>query len=228
MDKLRILVADDDLSISKFVSASLKSKNYDVISANNGKSALAAAEEHPVDLIILDIGMPEMDGIEVCRRIREWSQVPIIMLSARAGEKDKVECFDGGADDYLTKPFSVNELLARIQVVLRHHGNLKADSRQASFTLGEVEVNLAKRVLTHSGTPVPVTPTEFSLLQCLLTNRGKVLTYKMILSQVWGGDYDSEKQYVTVFIGRLRKKLEPNPEKPSYILTVPGVGYYIN
>ncbi len=228
MDKLRILVADDDLSIIKFVSASIKAGGYEVLTASDGKTALETVEANPLALVLLDIGMPGMDGIEVCRRIRQWSQVPVIMLSARSSEKDKLESFDIGADDYMTKPFAVNELLARIQVVLRHHRDLKGEPVQMASTIGDIEVNFARRTVTLSGSPVRLTPTEYSLLHCLLTHRGKVLTHGMILHQVWGEDFASEKQYVTVFVGRLRKKLEKDPENPRCILTQPGVGYYIN
>jgi len=227
MKKLQILVADDDTAISKFIQVNLKARGYDVIAVGDGKSALEAIESNEIDLIILDIMMPGMNGMEVCRTIREWSQVPIIMLSARGEESDKVRCLEIGADDYLTKPFNLAELLARIQTALRHHDVLKTPS-VTSARLGDIEIDFAKRSVARHGQRVDLTPTEYSLLQQLVLNKDKVLTHSMLLQKIWGSDYYSEKEYIRVFIGRLRKKIESDPDRPGCIITVPGVGYYIS
>ena len=172
--------------------------------------------------------MPKLDGVEVCRRIREWSNIPIIILSARGDEKDKVKCLDLGADDYLTKPFGIAELMARIKTALRHSdASRAAPAHPSTFTCGDLEINFAMRRVTVGGTEVALTPTEYSVLQHLAVNVDKVLTHNMLLQRVWGNEYSSEKEYLRVFIGRLRKKLEPNPKNPKYIQTVPGVGYHL-
>ena len=228
MKKLRILVADDDIAIAKFIQVNLKVRGYEVIAAGDGKNAIEAMESNQVDLMILDIMMPGMDGIEVCRRIREWSQVPIIMLSASGEENNKVRCLEMGADDYLTKPFNLAELLARIQTAFRHHDAAKAAPAAASARLGKMEIDFARHSVALNGHRLELTPTEYSLLQQLVLNKDKVLTHSMLLQKVWGDDYYSEKEYIRVFIRRLRKKIESDPENPRLIITVPGVGYYIN
>ena len=228
MNKPRVLVVDDDQAILRLLCANLKARGYEVTTAVNGEEALAELEMNLADLIILDIMMPKVDGVEVCRRIREWSQVPIIMLSARGDEKDKVKCLELGADDYLTKPFGVAELIARVKTALRHSGSSGAVPTQSTFSCGDIEVNFVKRRVTVRGTEVRLTPTEYSLLQQLVGNADKVLTHAMLLKRVWGEQYYSEKEYLRVFIGRLRKKLEPDPENPKYIITIPGVGYHFS
>ena len=225
MDKTHILVVDDDLAISRLLYTNLKTRGYEVTTAIDGEEALGTVESEFVDLIILDIMMPKLDGVEVCRRVREWSKVPIIILSARGDEKDKVKCLELGADDYLTKPFGIAELLARVKTALRHSDAAKAAPVLPTFTCGEMEINFAMRRVTVDGTEVRLTPTEYSLLQQLATNIDKVLTHRMLLQRVWGEEYCAEKEYLRVFIGRLRKKLETEPENPRYIITVPGVGY---
>ena len=177
-------------------------------------------------LVILDIMMPKVDGVEVCRRIREWSRVPIIMLSAMGDEKGKVNCLELGADDYLTKPFGMAELIARLKTALRHADTSKLAPMPSTFSCGDLEINFAGRRVTVNGTEVKLTPTEYSLLQHMVANVDRVLTHSMLLQKVWGEEYYSEKEYLRVFIGRLRKKIEANPEKPKYIVTVPGVGYH--
>ena len=226
MKKTHILVVDDDPAILRLVCTNLKARGYTVSTAMDGEEALKAVESDFVDLIVLDIMMPRLDGVEVCRRVREWSDMPIIVLSARGDEKDKVKCLELGADDYLTKPFGIAELMARVKTALRHSNGSKAASTQSNFTSGDLEINFAMRRVTVDGEEVILTPTEYSLLQHLAVNADKVLTHNMILQSVWGNEYSSEKEYLRVFIGRLRKKLEPNPEKPKYIQTVPGVGYH--
>jgi len=226
MGKTRILVVDDDLAISRLLCANLKARGYEVITAVDGEEALEMMDREIVDLIILDIMMPQVDGVEVCRRIREWSRVPIIMLSARGEETGKVNCLELGADDYLTKPFGVAELIARVKTSLRHSDATQAAPLQSTFTSGNIEINFPARRVTVGGTEVKLTPTEYSLLQQLVVNTDKVLTHSMLLQRVWGEEYYSEKEYLRVFIGRLRKKVETDPENPKHIITVPGVGYH--
>ncbi len=229
MDKTHILVVDDDPAILRLLCTNLKARGYEVSTAVDGEESLTAMEKDFVDLIILDIMMPKLDGVEVCRRLREWSSVPIIVLSARGDEKDKVRCLELGADDYLTKPFGIAELMARIKTALRHHDAVNAAPTQAStFTYNGLEINFALRRVTVSGSEIRLTPTEFSVLQQLAVNANKVLTHTMLLQNVWGNNYQSEKEYLRVFVGRLRKKLEPDPQHPKYIMTIPGVGYHLN
>ena len=227
MNKTHILVVDDDPAILRLLCTNLKARDYNVSMAIDGEEALEAVDGDFVDLIILDIMMPKIDGVEVCRRIREWSNVPIIVLSARGDEKNKVKCLELGADDYLTKPFCIAELMARIKTALRHSDTSKAAPGQLNFTFEDLEINFAMRRVTVSGREVKLTPTEYAVLQHLAVNANKVLTHGMLLQNVWGSEYSSEKEYLRVFIGRLRKKLEPDPQKPRYILTIPGVGYHL-
>ncbi len=225
MNKTRILVVDDELSIIKFLRANLVDKRYEVLVAMNGVEALETFEKELPDLMILDIMMPKMNGFEVCRRLREWSQVPIIMLSARGDESDKVKCLDLGADDYITKPFGASELIARVKAVMRRTETAATIPTQPSFTSGDLQINFVKRQVTIAGKEVKLTPTEYSLLQELALNAGKVLTHIHLLNKVWGPEYREEREYLHVFIRRLRAKIEPAPTNPRYIVTVPGVGY---
>jgi len=228
MDKTHILVVDDDPAILRLLSTNLRARDYKVTTAMDGEEALEAVERDFVDLIVLDIMMPKLDGVEVCRRLREWSNVPVIVLSANGGEKDKVKCLELGADDYLTKPFGIAELMARIKTALRHGDSAKTTpAHPATFTCGDLEINFPLRRVTVAGDEVELTPTEYSLLQHLAVNADKVLTHSMLLQSVWGNEYSSEKEYLRVFIGRIRKKLEANPQNPQYIQTVPGVGYHL-
>jgi len=225
MVKTRVLVVDDELSIVKFLRANLEASGYEVLAAMDGAEALKVFETELPDLIILDIMMPKMDGFEVCRRLREWSQIPIIMLSARCDEKDKVKCFDLGADDYMTKPFGAGELIARVRAVLRRTEAASTIAAQPFFTSGDLKIHFAPRKVTVADKEVKLTPTEYSLLQEFVLNAGKVLTYTYLLNKVWGLVYREEREYLHVFVRRLRAKIEPNPAKPRYIMTVPGVGY---
>ena len=225
MRRLRILVVDDELAIIKFLRANLEANGFEVIAAMDGAEALESIERELPDLVILDIIMPKLDGFEVCRRIREWSQIPIIMLSAKDVEEDKVKCLDLGADDYITKPFGINELMARVKSVFRRTDSAVATPTQPSFTSGDLQINFVERRVFVAGNEVRLTPTEYSLLQELVLNAGKVLTHSDLLKKVWGPEYGQESEYLRVFIGRLRAKLEPAPTKPRYINTVPGVGY---
>ncbi len=225
MKKERILIVDDELSIVKFLRAALKDKDYEVLTAMDGSEALRVFELETPDLVILDIMMPEIDGFEVCRQIREWSQVPIIMLSARGDENDKVKCLNLGADDYITKPFGKNELIARIQAVMRRTGSYTDSPSEPSFNCDDLSINFARRQITLAGKIVALTPTEYNLLKELVMNAGKVLTHLHLLNSVWGPEYREEREYLHVFIRRLRIKLEKDSSEPRYILTVPGVGY---
>ena len=223
--KKRILIVDDEVSILKFLRSNLEDRGYTAISATNGEEALHIIERELPDLIILDVMMPKMDGFEVCRQLREWSQIPIIMLSARGDEKDKVKCLDLGADDYIVKPFGANELMARVSAVLRRTRTAGISTTKPSITNGDLVINFAKRQVTRAGTEVKLTPTEYSLLQELAVNSGKVLTHTHLLKRVWGSEYQDEREYLHVFVRRLRSKLESDPNNPKYILTVSGVGY---
>ena len=227
MDKKRILVVDADTAILRLLSTNLKARGYDVLTATDGEEALEAVQKDYIDLIILDIMMPKVDGVQVCRHIREWSDIPIIILSARGDENDKVKCLELGADDYLTKPFGIAELMARINTAFRHRGDASVAPAQSSFTCDGLEINFAKRRVTVKGKEITLTPTEYSLLQQLAVNSDKVLTHSMLLHSVWGTEYSSEKEYLRVFVGRLRRKLEPDPKNPRYIHTIPGVGYHL-
>jgi two-component system KDP operon response regulator KdpE len=223
--KKRILIVDDEVSILKFLRSNLEDKSYAVISASNGEEALNTIERELPDLIVLDVMMPKMDGFEVCRRLREWSQIPIIMLSARGDEKDKVKCLDLGADDYIVKPFGASELMARVSAVLRRTKTADISPVRSSIASGDLAINFAKRQITRADAEVKLTPTEYALLQELAVNSGKVLTHTHLLNKVWGPEYRDEREYLHVFVRRLRSKLEPDPDNPTYILTISGVGY---
>ena len=225
MVKIRILVVDDELSVIKFLRANLEARDYEVLVAMDGAEALQTIEMELPDLVILDIMMPKLDGFEVCRRLREWSQIPVIMLSARGDESDKVKCLDLGADDYITKPFGASELIARVKAVLRRTEAATTIPTQPSFTCGDFEINFAQRRVTVAGKEIRLTPTEYTLLQEFALNPGKVLTHTYLLNKVWGSEYREEREYLHVFVRRLRTKLEPVLTNPEYIVTVPGVGY---
>jgi two-component system KDP operon response regulator KdpE len=223
--KTRILIVDDEFSIIKFLRAILEANGYEVLAAIDGTDALGIFEMELPDLVVLDRMMPKMDGFEVCRRIREWSQIPIIMLSARGDEDDKVKCLDLGADDYITKPFDKSELMARIRAVLRRISTALTVPTQTSFTSGDLKVSFAQRRVTVSGKEVKLTPTEYTLLQEFVLNAGKVLSHTHLLNKVWGTEYREEREYLHVFVRRLRVNLEPDPINPRYIITIRGVGY---
>ncbi|HTX90476.1 MAG TPA: response regulator transcription factor [Anaerolineales bacterium] len=218
---LRVLVVDDERSIRRFLKASLGSQ-FIVLEATNGEEALAAvASEHP-DVVILDLGLPDIDGVEVTRRLREWSQIPIIIVSVREQEKDKIAALDAGADDYLTKPFGVGELMARLRVAVRRSAQT---DNEPVFTTGGLVVDMNQREVRVNGQEVALTPTEYDLLRTLIKHSGKVLTHDQLLRAVWGTAYESETHMLQVNISNLRRKIEPDPARPSYIVTEPGVGY---
>ncbi|MDY6907185.1 MAG: response regulator transcription factor [Chloroflexota bacterium] len=225
MEGERILVVDDDPGVLKFVGANLRARDYEVLEARDGREALQAMEEAMPHLIILDIMLPLIDGYEVCRRIRAWSQVPIIMLSAKGDERDKVLCLELGADDYVTKPFAVEELLARVRSVLRRSRATPTPPTIPQYVCCGLEVNFIERRVTVDGHEVRLTPIEYSLMQELALNAGKVLTHVHLLSRLWGPEYVDEREYLRVYISRLRHKIEADPENPQVILTEPGVGY---
>ena len=218
-----ILVIDDEPQILRALRTILVEKGYQVSTASRGEEGLALAAANPPDVVILDLGLPDMDGLEVCERLREWLGVPIIVLSVREGERDKVAALDHGADDYLTKPFGIEELLARIRVALRHLSQTQGEGETA-VTAGEVTVDLMRHVVTRAGEEVKLTATEYRLLAYLAANAGRVLTHGAILSHVWGLDSDNV-EYLRVYMLQLRKKLETDPRHPEFLLTEPGVGY---
>jgi two-component system KDP operon response regulator KdpE len=225
MHRPRILIVDDELAIIKFLRANLEADGFETLAAIDGAEALETVERELPDLLVLDIMMPKMDGFEVCRHLREWSQMPIIMLSARGDEEDKVKCLNLGADDYISKPFGVSELTARVKAVLRRTNALDTIPTQPFFTGGILSFDFVKRRVTVAGNEVRLTPTEYTLLKELVLNAGKVLTYTQLLNRVWGPEYGEEREYLHVFIGRLRYKLAPDTTNRNCIITVPGVGY---
>lgn len=219
----RILVVDDEPQIRRALRAGLHANGFDVEVAADGESALDMSALHPPDAVILDLGLPGIDGTEVIRRLREWSTVPIIVLSVRGSERDKVLALDAGADDYLTKPFGMEELLARIRVALRHATSRASVEPVLEF--GDLRVDLARRVVTRAGLEIHLTPTEYDLLRELALNAGRVLTHHMLLSRIWGPASSDEVGYLRVYVNQLRRKIEPDPARPRYIITEPGVGY---
>lgn len=225
MHRPRILVVDDDPAIIKFVRANLKADDYDTLAALDGAEAIEVVEREMPDLVILDIMLPRMDGFDVLRRLREWTQIPIIVLSARGDAADKVKCLDLGADDYLSKPFSLEELLARVRAVFRRTEAAGKPATKPSLKFGILEINFAQRSATVAQKEAKLTPTEYALLKELVLNKDKVLTHLQLLSRVWGPEYRDEKDYLHTFVRRIRAKIEPDPATPRYIISVPGVGY---
>jgi two-component system, OmpR family, KDP operon response regulator KdpE len=219
---LRVLVVDDERSIRRFLRTSLTANAYLVFEASNGAEALEAVVQDRPDVMILDLGLPDMDGTQVTTRLREWSHIPIIILSVRDQEADKIAALDAGADDYLTKPFGVGELMARMRVVLRR---IAHPDTEPVFTSRELVVDLARRLVRVRGRDVQLTPTEYDLLRVLVTHAGKVLTHQQLLRQVWGLGYEGESHLLRVNISNLRQKIERNSARPEYIITEPGVGY---
>jgi two-component system KDP operon response regulator KdpE len=218
----RILVVDDEKAIQRFLKNALSTAEFSVHIAGNGKEALTAAVAIRPDLIILDLGLPDMDGVEVLRRLREWTKVPVIILSVRDREDDKITALDSGADDYVTKPFGIGELLARMRVALRKSIQ---ESPEPVYRMDGLEVDLEHRRVTAQGQEVQLTATEYDLLRLLVTHAGKVLTHNQILRQIWGPGYMEQPHLLRVNISNLRRKIEPEPARPRYILTELGVGY---
>lgn len=221
----RILVAEDEAPLRDFISRNLRARGYGVCEAANGLEALALWESESPHLLVLDVMMPRMDGLEVCRHIRERSTVPIIVLTALDAESDKVTALDMGADDYLTKPFGVEELLARVRAALRRTQWHSDSPGPGIRSFGQIQVDLEGHLVRREGNEVRLTPTEFSLLAELMNHAGKMLTHRQLLQRVWGDEYGGEAEYLRVYMQRLRRKLEPDPANPRYLLTEPGVGY---
>jgi two-component system KDP operon response regulator KdpE len=219
-----ILVIDDEPQILRALRTILSQKGYRISTAGGGEEGLALAVASVPDVVILDLGLPDMDGIEVCERLRDWTQVPIIVLSVRESEQDKVAALDAGADDYLTKPFGIEELLARIRVALRHLSKARG-SKEPVVRAGNVTINLASHIVTRDDEEVKLTPTEWALLAYLASNAGRVLTHRNLLEHVWGWAESDNVEYLRVYMLQLRKKLEADPRHPRFLLTEPGIGY---
>ncbi|MBO4208752.1 response regulator [Micromonospora echinofusca] len=221
----RILVVDDEPQILRALRINLRARRYDVDVADTGAAALRMAASHPPDLIVLDLGLPDLDGVEVIRGLRGWTGVPIIVLSGRAGSADKVTALDAGADDYVTKPFGIDELLARIRAVTRRLGT-PADAATATHRVGRHTVDLAARTVTRDdGTDVRLTPTQWGVLEKLLRHPGKLVSQRQLLHDVWGPEYQNETTYLRQYLAQLRRKLEDDPARPRHLVTEPGMGY---
>ncbi|HUR18630.1 MAG TPA: response regulator transcription factor [Acidimicrobiales bacterium] len=219
-----VLVVDDEPAITRALTAALRARGYRVLSAATGAEALARVASDGPAVVVLDLGLPDLDGIEVCRRIREWSDVPIVVLTAEGAENRKVAALDEGADDYVTKPFSMPELLARVRVALRHRRPVGSTFDDAVVVVGDVCIDVAQRIVSVGARVIELTPKEFGLLVVLARHPGRVLTHRMILEEVWGPEYGTETQYLRVYASQLRKKLDDDPRSPR-LITEPGVGY---
>jgi len=220
---IRVLIVDDEPQIRRFLRTSLSAHSYQVIEASCGKEALVSIANERLDAVLLDLGLPDMEGLDIIRRVREWSKVPIIVISVRGRERDKIDALDSGADDYVTKPFGMGELLARIRAALRHR--LQAEVDPPVFRSGGLSMDLARRVLTVDGSEVKLTPKEYDLLRVLVVHAGKVVTHQHLLREVWGPQSAHETHYLRVYIALLRQKIEPDPAQPRYLVTEAGVGY---
>ena len=219
---LRVLVIDDEPQIRKLLKVSLGAHGYDVHESMSGMDSVVQAADIKPDLVILDLGLPDIDGKEVVRRLREWSDVPILILTARDQEKEKIDALDAGADDYITKPFSIGELLARMRVSVRRSAHVGEDP---VIQCGDLSIDLAQRRVMVDAQEIKLTPTEYDIIKILAQNAGKVLTHRQLLKAVWGDTYSDDTHYIRVYIGQLRRKIEPNPTQPRYIVTESGVGY---
>jgi two-component system KDP operon response regulator KdpE len=220
-----IVVIEDDPQICRFLRTSLSVQGFQVVEAATGERGVIEIGTRKPDLVILDLGLPGMDGITVIRKVREWSAVPIIVLSARSQENNKIDALDAGADDYLTKPFSIGELLARMRVSLRHAAQLAGDGIETLFRVGDLQVDLSRRNVHVGDREIHLTPIEYRLLTVLIRHAGKVLTHRQLLLDVWGPAYVEHAHYVRIYMGQLRRKLESDPNQPRYLLTEAGVGY---
>jgi len=224
MSRTRILVIDDEPQIGRMLRTQLAARGYDVDHVTTGQDGLVAVGEQPPDLVLLDLGLPDVEGIEVARRIREWSAVPIIFLTVRDEERTKVHALDAGGDDYVTKPFGIPELLARVRAVLRRKQE-QPSAVSPIFESGDLRVDFGARQVTVAGAEVRLTPTEYELLRLFVLHADKTLTHRQLLTQIWGPESTTETQYLHVFIRQLRRKLEPDPAKPRHFVTEPGIGY---
>jgi two-component system KDP operon response regulator KdpE len=221
----RILVVDDEAQLTRVLRTGLRARGYDVRTASDGQVALEIFKEWVPDLVITDLAMPGMDGLKLCRQLRAVSQVPIIVLSAKGEEKTKIEALDLGADDFVTKPFGIDELFARVRAALRRAPSAAIDNVDSVLEVGVFRADLESRHVTVGGREIHLTPKEFDLLIYFMKNAGKVLTHRTLLASIWGGNYVEQNEYLRVFVGQLRKKVEPESTKPRYILTEPWVGY---
>ena len=230
MNEYLVLVVEDDKPIRNLITTTLKMNDYRFITAVRGNEAIMLSASHKPDIIILDLGLPDIDGVEVIEHIRTWSDVPIIIVSARSEERDKITALDKGADDYLTKPFSINELMARVNSLIRRYTTLNpvAGNEAATMLLKDMVIDKVNRTVTVQNIPVELTGKEFDLLLVLASNKGRVFTKKQLYTQVWTEEYDFDDNNIMAFISKLRKKIEPNPEQPFYIQTIRGVGYRFN
>jgi two-component system, OmpR family, KDP operon response regulator KdpE len=220
-----VVLIEDEAQIRRFLRATLAGQGYRLFEATTGADGLVEVASRQPDVVIVDLGLPDMDGLEVIRRLREWTAVPVIVLSARGQERDKVGALDAGADDYVAKPFGAGELLARIRVALRHTAGASHEGSEATFTVGEVQVDLLRRHVLVRGTEVKLTPIEYKLLATLVKHAGKVVTHQQLLREVWGPGHEEQSHYVRVYMAHLRHKVEAEPARPRYLLTEPGVGY---
>jgi two-component system KDP operon response regulator KdpE len=221
-DGAQILIVDDELQIRRFLRITLEANGYRIHETATGQDAILKTAQLRPDLVILDMGLPDMDGLDVLQRIREWTQTPVIILSVRDSDQDKILALDAGADDYLTKPFSMDELMARIRTAQRH---AQPQQEEPVFASGNLRVDLTRRSVTVSDAPVKLTPTEYALLRLMIQHAGRVLTHQQILREVWGPEYVRETHYLRVYFAQLRQKLEADPTRPGLIVTEPGVGY---
>jgi two-component system KDP operon response regulator KdpE len=224
-DKELILLIEDEPQMRRFLRITLQSQGYRLIETENGKDGLLQAASRNPDVVLLDLGLPDMDGLEVTKRIREWTQTPVIIISAREQEQDKVKALDAGADDYLTKPFDAGELLARIRVALRHVLRQRSGRQEPVFSLYNLRVDLAQRQVFLNESELHLTPIEYKLLTTLIRHAGKVITHRQLLTEVWGPAHVNEVQYLRVYMTQLRHKLEADPARPRFLLNEPGIGY---
>jgi two-component system KDP operon response regulator KdpE len=220
-----VVLIEDELQIRRFLRATLTGQGYRLFEATTGSDGLIEVASRQPDVVIVDLGLPDMDGLDVIRRLREWTAVPVIVLSARGQERDKVTALDAGADDYVGKPFGAGELLARIRVALRHAAGASHEGEEAAFKVGDLEIDQLRRHVTMRGAEVKLTPLEYKLLTTLVRHAGKVVTHQQLLREVWGPSHDDQSHYVRVYMAHLRHKLEVEPARPRYLLTEPGVGY---
>ncbi|MCB9878206.1 MAG: response regulator [Planctomycetes bacterium] len=224
-DRPLVLIIEDEMPIRRFLRATLSGSDYRVVEAETAAEGMSRATNEPPDLMVLDLGLPDGDGLQVIDWFRDWSSAPIIVLSARGQERDKVAALDRGADDYLTKPFGVGELQARIRVALRNRARRDSGENEPAFEVGDLRVDLARRRAFLAGVHLSLTPLEYRLLVTLVRHAGKVLTHGFILREVWGPNHSDDPRYVRVFVANLRRRIEPNPARPRYLLTEQGVGY---
>ena len=220
-----VVLIEDELSIRRFLRVALNGQGYRVFEAGTGEDGLIETASRQPDIVIVDLGLPDVDGLQVIARIREWSVVPIIVLSARGHERDKVQALDAGADDYVSKPFGVEELLARMRVALRHRARVSAESTESALTVGDLHIDLARRRVLLQGAEVHLSPIEYRLLATLVRHAGRVVTQRQLLREVWGPNAEGQAHYLRVYMAHLRRKLEKDAASPQHLLTEPGVGY---